>query len=138
MERQFTKYEILEQYLNRMWFGHGNYGVEAASQFYFGHSARDLTVAESVILVIQLANPSLYSPIRRPNEARIMQRTVLSQMVELGYATQEEVDVSFDRYWGNYDFTRAKHLNGVFRARRPGPVFLRIRALPVGKPLSPR
>ncbi|MCG8481169.1 MAG: transglycosylase domain-containing protein [Spirochaetales bacterium] len=70
IERHLTKYEILEQYLNRMWFGHGTYGVEAASQFFFGHSARELTIAESAMFVIQLANPSLYSPIRRPNEAR--------------------------------------------------------------------
>ncbi len=123
MERQFTKYEILEQYLNRMWFGHGNYGVEAASQFFFGHSARDLTVAESVMLVIQLANPSLYSPIRRPNEARIMQRNVLSQMVEMGYVTQDEVDVSFDRYWSNYDFTRSNTSTAFFEREDQAPYF---------------
>jgi len=58
LERHWTKYEILEAYLNRMWFGHGNYGVEAASQFFFGHTARDLTVAESAMLVIQLTPQS--------------------------------------------------------------------------------
>jgi len=123
MERQFTKYEILEQYLNRMWFGHGNYGVEAASQFYFGHSARELSVAESVMLVIQLANPSLYSPIRRPNEARQMQRIVLNQMVELGFATQEDVDLSFDEYWINYDFTRANTSTAFFEREDRAPFF---------------
>lgn len=123
MERQFTKYEILEQYLNRMWFGHGNYGIEAASQFYFGHSATELSVAESVMLVIQLANPSLYSPIRRPNEAREMQRTVLSQMVELGYATSDEVDLSFDEYWNNYDFTRANTSTAFFEREDRAPFF---------------
>ncbi len=123
LERQFTKYEILEQYLNRMWFGHGNYGVEAASQFYFGHSARELTVAESVMLVIQLANPSLYSPIRRPNEARIMQRTVLNQMVDQGYSTQDLVDLSFDEYWNNYDFTRANTSTAFFEREDRAPFF---------------
>jgi penicillin-binding protein 1A len=123
MERQFTKYEILEQYLNRMWFGHGNYGIEAASQFYFGHPATELSVAESVMLVIQLANPSLYSPIRRPNEAREMQRTVLSQMVELGYATEDEVDLSFDEYWNNYDFTRANTSTAFFEREDRAPFF---------------
>lgn len=123
MERQFTKYEILEQYLNRMWFGHGNYGIEAASQFYFGHSAQDLSIAESVMLVIQLANPSLYSPIRRPNEAREMQRTVLQQMVDLGYATQEAVDLSFDEYWNNYDFTRSNTSTAFFEREDRAPFF---------------
>lgn len=123
MERHLTKYEILEQYLNRMWFGHGNYGVEAASQFFFGHSARELTVAESVMLVIQLANPSLYSPIRRPNEAQRIQRMVLNQMVELGYATEEQVDRSFDQYWSSYDFTRANTSTAFFEREDRAPYF---------------
>jgi len=123
MERHLTKYEILEQYLNRMWFGHGNYGVEAASQFFFGHSARDLTIAESAMLVIQLANPSLYSPIRRPNEARRVQKTILDQMVNVGYATQEQVDRSFDQYWGNYDFTRSNTSTAFFEREDRAPYF---------------
>ncbi|MFO8042838.1 MAG: PBP1A family penicillin-binding protein [Alkalispirochaeta sp.] len=123
MERHLTKYEILEQYLNRMWFGHGNYGVEAASQFFFGHSARDLTIAESAMLVIQLANPSLYSPIRRPNEARRVQKTILDQMVNLGYATQDQVDRSFDQYWGSYDFTRASTSTAFFEREDRAPYF---------------
>ena len=123
LERNWTKYEILEAYLNRMWFGHGNYGVEAASQFLFGHSARDLTIAESAMLVIQLANPSLYSPIRRPNEARLIQRTILNQMVELGYATQEDVDLSFDEYWSSYDYTRSNTSTAFFEREDRAPYF---------------
>jgi penicillin-binding protein 1A len=123
VERHLTKYEILEQYLNRMWFGHGNYGVEAASQFFFGHSARDLTIAESAMLVIQLANPSLYSPIRRPNEARRVQMTILDQMVQLGYATREEVDRSFDAYWNSYDFTRSNTSTAFFERQDRAPYF---------------
>ncbi|MFW5827190.1 MAG: penicillin-binding protein 1A [Alkalispirochaeta sp.] len=123
IERHLTKYEILEQYLNRMWFGHGNYGVEAASQFFFGHSARDLTIAESAMLVIQLANPSLYSPIRRPNEARRVQKTILDQMVNLGYASQEQVDRSFDQYWGSYDFTRSNTSTAFFEREDRAPYF---------------
>lgn len=107
LERHWTKHEILERYLNTMFFGHGNYGVEAASQYYFGHSARELTVAESAMLVIQLANPSLYSPILRPNNARSMQRNILNQMAELGYVSQDRVDSSFEEYWNSYDFTRS-------------------------------
>lgn len=123
LERHWTKYEILEAYLNRMWFGHGNYGVEAASQFFFGHSARDLTVAESVMLVIQLANPSLYSPIRRPNQARNMQRVILNRMVDLGYATQDEVDLSMEQYWSTYDFTRANTSTAFFEREDRAPFF---------------
>ncbi|MFP4372758.1 MAG: penicillin-binding protein 1A [Spirochaetaceae bacterium] len=123
IERQWTKYEILERYLNTMFFGHGNYGVEAAAQYYFGHSARDLTVAESAMLVIQLANPSLYSPIRRPNNARAMQRRILDQMAEYGYATQDEVDVAFEQYWNTYDFTRANTSTAFFEREDKAPYF---------------
>lgn len=123
LERHWTKYEILEAYLNRMWFGHGNYGVEAASQFFFGHTARDLTVAESAMLVIQLANPSLYSPIRRPNQARTMQRIILDRMVENGYATRDEVDHSMEEYWSTYDFTRANTSTAFFDREDRAPFF---------------
>jgi penicillin-binding protein 1A len=123
IERHWTKYEILEKYLNTMFFGHGNYGVETASQYYFGHSARDLSVAESAMLVIQLANPSLYSPIRRPNSARTMQRRILDQMVENGYATQDQVDVAFEQYWDNYDFTRSNTSTAFFEREDRAPYF---------------
>lgn len=109
LERHLTKYEILEEYLNRMPFGHGTYGIEAASQFYFGHSATELTVAESVLLVLQLSSPGYltYSPIANPENARELQRQILDEMAELGYATQEEVDLSFQEYWANHDYTRS-------------------------------
>ncbi len=123
LERHWTKQEILERYLNTMFFGHGNYGVEAASQYYFGHSARELTIAESAMLVIQLANPSLYSPILRPNNAREMQRTILNQMAELGYVTRQEVDDSFQRYWSSYDFTRSNISSAWIEREDKAPYF---------------
>ncbi len=123
IERSLTKYEILEQYLNTMFFGHGTYGVESASRYYFGHSATELSVAESVMLVIQLANPSMYSPIRRPNEARRMQRVILNRMVDHGYATREEVDLSFTQYWNDYDFTRAGSSTAFFDREDRAPYF---------------
>lgn len=105
LERKLSKDEILELYLNRMLMGPGVYGIQAASEFFFGHPAKDLTIAESAMLVIQLANPSAYNPYRFPNRARDRQRTVLNQMVKLGYATQQEVDASFDEFWKNYDYS---------------------------------
>jgi penicillin-binding protein 1A len=107
MERRYTKNEILEIYLNYMIMGPGTYGVEAASQYFFGHSAREISLAEAAILVIQLSSPSRYNPLNNPNEAMNRQLAVLNKMIELGYATQEEVDASFDEYWSGYDYTRA-------------------------------
>ena len=109
LERHLTKYEILEEYLNRMPFGHGTYGIEAASRFYFNHPATELTIAESVLLILQLSSPGhlTYSPIANPESARGLQREILDQMVELGYATQDEADASYQDYWANHDYTRS-------------------------------
>lgn len=127
LERHLTKYEILEEYLNRMPFGHGTYGIEAASQFYFGHPATELSVAESVMLILQLSSPGFrtYSPFANPENARRLQREILDQMVELGYITDDEADESFAEYWANHDFTRAAN-TGAFLERLendPAPWF---------------
>ncbi|MDR2768015.1 MAG: PBP1A family penicillin-binding protein [Treponema sp.] len=106
MERRYTKNEILEIYLNYMIMGPGLYGVETASNYFFNHSARDLTLAEAAVLVIQLSSPTRYNPIANPNVAMDRQKSVLAKMVELGYATREEADVSFDEYWAAFDYTR--------------------------------
>ncbi len=107
IEKALTKNEILEIYVNEAYFGHGTYGVESSSQFYFGHSARDITLAEAAILVIQLASPALYSPINHPDTARSRQIDVLNEMVDLGFCTREEADSSFAEYWDNYDYSRS-------------------------------
>ncbi len=107
LERRYTKEEILEQYLNRMIMGSaGLYGVEAASKYFFGHSAREITLAESAILAIQLSSPGKYNPFTKPNNAYTRSRQVLDDMVRYGYATKEEADDSFAAYWDNFDYTR--------------------------------
>ena len=107
LERRFTKQEILEQYLNSVYFGHNTYGVETASQFFFGHSSMENSPAESVMLAIQLAGSLLYSPIIKPDAARTRQREILNQMVAANHLTQEEADESFHAYWEDYDWSRS-------------------------------
>ena len=106
MERRYSKNEILELYLNKIYFGGGTYGVNAASKYYFGHGATEITPAEAAILVIQLSNPAFYNPFDHPNRAMDRQKDVLSAMVSNGYITQEQSDQSFDNYWDSFDFTR--------------------------------
>jgi len=106
MERRYSKKEILELYLNQIPFGGGTGGVNAASTYYFGHSAREITPAESAILVVQLSNPTKYNPFEHPNAAKDRQKYVLDSMVKEGYITQKESDESFDDYWLNFDYTR--------------------------------
>ncbi len=123
MERELSKYEILEMYMNEMYFGHNTYGVEAASQFYFSHSARELSEAEAAILVIQLASPALYSPINHPERARSRQKDVLDQMVELGYTSRQEADRSFQSYWKSYDYNRSNIASAYFDNKSKAPYF---------------
>ena len=123
LERWLTKNEILERYLNLVYFGEGTYGVEASSQFYFKHSARDITLAEAAMLVIQLNRPGGNSPINHPNRARILQREILNQMVGRGLATAEEADLSFKQYWDNYDFTRSNRSTAFLEREDAAPYF---------------
>lgn len=106
MERRYSKDEIMELYLNRVYFGGGTYGVNAASKYYFGHAAVDITPAEAAILVIQLSNPAYYNPFNHPNRAMERQRNVLDSMVNAGYISQADANNSFDEYWANFDYTR--------------------------------
>ncbi|WP_443737200.1 penicillin-binding protein 1A [Treponema sp.] len=106
MERRYTKDEILELYLNKIYFGGGTYGVSAASKYYFGHDATEITPAEAAILVIQLSNPAFYNPFEYPNRAMDRQKDVLNTMVSAGYISKEQADESFDDYWAGFDYTR--------------------------------
>ncbi len=106
MERRYTKNEILELYLNKIYFGGGTYGVSAASKYYFGHDAMEITPAEAAILVIQLSNPAFYNPFEYPNRAMERQKDVLNTMVSAGYITKQQADESFDEYWAGFDYTR--------------------------------
>jgi len=123
LECKFSKEEILDQYLNKMPFGHTTYGVGAASQYFFRHSVRDLTPAEAAILVIQLVRPGLYSPIRNPNSARKIQEQILSDMVKVGYLSQAKADQSFNQYWDNYDYRRDNLSTAFFDRKDMAPYF---------------
>ena len=85
IERTYTKDEILEMYLNTVHFGHGTYGVEAATKRFFGKESKELTIDESAILVGVLPSPASYSPIRHPERAIRRRNTVLRLMREQGY-----------------------------------------------------
>ncbi len=107
IDRSFTKDEILYLYLNQIYLGHGAYGVEAASENYFGKPARELTLAECAILAGLPQAPSRYSPFRNLEKAKERQIYVLNRMVAEGYITQlqaseaisEPLDVKPRRNW---------------------------------------
>src|SRR5204863_1235727 len=85
IEKRFSKDQILTMYLNQVYFGHGNYGVEAASTWFFGHPAKDLTLPEAALLAGIIQRPEDLSPVRNVEASRARRDLVLRRMLEEGY-----------------------------------------------------
>ena len=83
LEHKFSKAQILDLYLNRVYFGSGAYGVEAAAQRYFGKSARQLTLPEAAMLAGLVQSPSRLAPNHNPDGAERRAALVLADMAEL-------------------------------------------------------
>jgi len=94
LERKHSKSEILELYLNRVYFGSGAYGVEAAAQRYFGKPAKNVTIAEAAMLAGLVKSPSRLAPNRNPEGAEKRAQTVLSAMAEAKFITAAQAQAS--------------------------------------------
>lgn len=93
LNRRFSKQDILEMYLNSVYFGEGAFGIENAAEAYFGIHAKELDLAQSTLLIGVLPAPSAYSPLSNPPDKAIQrQHIVLSEMVQDGYITQDQAD----------------------------------------------
>jgi penicillin-binding protein 1A len=108
-ERTYTKDEILEMYLNTVHFGHGTYGVEAATKRFFGKESKDLAIDESALLVGLLPAPASYSPIHHPDRAIRRRNTVLRLMKDQNYLRVSE-----------YEENRVKTLESVQEQTKRG------------------
>jgi penicillin-binding protein 1A len=94
LERKHSKNEILELYLNRVYFGSGAYGVEAAAQKYFGKSAKDVTIAEAAMLAGLVKSPSRLAPNRNPEGAEARAQIVLAAMADAKFITEAQAQAS--------------------------------------------
>ncbi len=92
IEAELGKDEILELYLNHIYFGHGRYGVEEAARVYFGKSIRDVTLGEAALLAGIIKGPEIFSPRVNLTKALERQHFVLAQMVQKGFATPEQAE----------------------------------------------
>jgi penicillin-binding protein 1A len=92
IERQFTKQQILELYINRIYFGNGCYGVETASQAYFGKNASKLNLSEAALLAGLIRSPNRFSPLKNPEGAKIQRNTVLDRIVALKKLSPAEAE----------------------------------------------
>ncbi|MFJ8531101.1 PBP1A family penicillin-binding protein [Bacillus sp. NPDC094106] len=90
LEEKYSKKEIMEFYVNNIYFGHGKYGIETASQYYFSKSAKDLKLSEIAMLAGVPNNPSVYDPIKHPENAKKRRNIILFKMKELGYIKDKE------------------------------------------------
>jgi len=96
IEQEFTKEQIMELFLNKMFFGQRAYGVAAAAQVYFNKQLADIDIAEAATLAGVLPAPSRYNPVRSPVNARMRRSYVLGRMLDLGHVTDAEYAMAMD------------------------------------------
>jgi 1A family penicillin-binding protein len=97
VEQVFSKNEILELYLNQVYWGHNTYGVQTAAQSYFGKSAKDLNLAEATMMAGMIQAPEEYSPFADMEAAKTRQKLVLKRMQQLGWLTSGEVAAAIEQ-----------------------------------------
>lgn len=95
LEANYSKKQILEGYLNTIYYGHGAYGIEAASRYYFGKPAKKLTLSEAAMLAGIPKGPYYYSPFIDEKRAKARQKTVLSSMAKAGYISEKEAERAY-------------------------------------------
>lgn len=117
IELQLTKEEILEKYFNKIYFGHGAYGLESAARIYFGKSAKDLTLPECALLAGLPKAPNYYSPIRNPEIAKKRQYVVLTEMVNEKFITKQQRDEAFANFWVSYKKLNKTDIQSNFQIR---------------------
>ncbi|OIP41612.1 hypothetical protein AUJ95_03025 [Candidatus Desantisbacteria bacterium CG2_30_40_21] len=100
VEKKLTKNEIMERYLNKIYLGHGNYGVESAALFYFDKHAKDLSLAQCAMIAGLPGSPSHFSPISHPDAAAKRQAFVLKRMEEVGIITTEQATAAKEEFQG--------------------------------------
>lgn len=129
LERLYSKDEILLMYLNQFDFLYNAVGIKSAAQVYFSTTPAALKVEESAMLVGMCKNPSLYNPVRRPQNALARRNTVLSQMKKYGYLTETECDslqaLPIELHYSSVDHKQGaapyfrEYLRNVLTAKEP-------------------
>ena len=114
LEVHYDKDEILEGYLNTINYGAGNYGIEAASKYYFNKSSKDLSLAEASILVGIPKNPTYYNPINYFDNAKKRQKLVLDSMVNNKYITEKEAIEIYNTELNFYGIKETKSMTSIY------------------------
>jgi penicillin-binding protein 1A len=94
IEQELTKDQILELYLNHIYFGHGRYGIEEAARYYFGRPARSISLSQAAMLAGLVAGPEIFSPRKHPSKADQRRQFVLGQMQAKGFIAPEQKETA--------------------------------------------
>ena len=113
IEAHYSKEEILEGYLNTINYGHGKFGIENASKFYFNKAARDLDLAEASILTAIPKAPSSYDPINNYDEAKTRQLYVLNTLVKNNIITEEEKENAYNKELNIVGYSESEDLTSI-------------------------
>lgn len=113
LETHYSKDEILEGYLNTINFGAGQYGIKAASEYYFNKDAKNLTIEEATILVGIPKNPTYYNPITNYENAKKRQKNVLMSMVKNKYITKKEMEEIYNKPLSFYGINNKNELSSL-------------------------
>jgi len=116
IEQEFTKEQIMELFLNKMFFGQRAYGVAAAAQVYFNKPLANVSIAEAATLAGVLPAPSRYNPVRSPINAKMRRGYVLGRMLDLGYISDEEYATAMEVPMESTLFGAAVELNAPYVA----------------------
>ncbi len=118
LEKRYSKDDILEMYLNTIYFGHNCYGLENAANFYFGKKAEELTLSEGAALAGLLSSPNNYSPIKNPQKCVQKRNAVLKSMAECNFIDektyQEAIKSELKTEDNEHNFTNKNYINAVF------------------------
>ncbi|MCS6983918.1 MAG: PBP1A family penicillin-binding protein [Leptospiraceae bacterium] len=102
LDAHYSKEEILHLYFNEIYFGHGTYGVTAASQFYFNKDVNKLSLGEAALLATLPAAPNLYSPAKNPHLSKERLLLALARMVDRGFITKSQAEKAYQEMQGYY------------------------------------
>ncbi|HOT46758.1 MAG TPA: PBP1A family penicillin-binding protein [Spirochaetota bacterium] len=101
-EKKYTKDQIIEMYLSQIYFGHGVYGVDSASRFFFDKDLKGLNAVEAALLASIPSAPNYYSPLKNPRAAFEKSRQVLYNMIGAGDIGKEDASRQFNEFWAGY------------------------------------
>ncbi len=101
-EKRYSKEQIFEMYLNRIYFSHGVYGVAAAAEFYFGKPLKEIDIAEACVLAGIPPAPDRFSPLKNPRNAHDRSQSILFNLVASGYISKRDAAVKFNSFWEKF------------------------------------